>query len=39
MRGFGAKLMLDGRTMTKFWRSNNAQAGSECGWRITHEKS
>ena len=35
MRGFGAKIILDGQTMTAFWRSNNGQAGRESGWRIT----
>ena len=35
MCGFGAKIILDGRTMTEFQRSNNGQAGRESGWRIT----
>ena len=34
MRGFGAKIILDGRTMTKFRHSNSGQAGRESGRRI-----
>ena len=31
MCGFGAKIILDGRTMTEFRHSNNGQAGREVG--------